>query len=246
MYKLKLNPIYKYLDDYLINIKQYFYEDTNTIHKARNELKIISHAGVSTVVKSFKIPHLFNKIIYTFFRDSKAKKSYEYSLKLGDFAPPPIGYIEFFNNGLLDESYFISEEFIYNFTIREPLLQKNFINREKILQAFANFTLQLHNSGIYHEDYSPGNILIREKNGKYIFKIVDVNRMRFFKLSCNERAKNFSKLWASEEDLTIIAKEYVKSYTHCNKFVQQVLYYSLQNKKIKNFKKRLKGKEIDW
>jgi hypothetical protein len=60
------------------------------------------------------------------------------------------------------------------------------------------------------------------------------------------RAKNFSKLWASDEALTIIATEYKKNYDCSDSFVEKVLYYSLQNKKIKNFKKKLKGKEIDW
>jgi len=232
--------------DFLTNIRNYFQSEDASIHKARNELKIITHAGISTVVKSFKVPHLLNRIVYTFFRDSKAKKSYEYSLKLGDFAPTPIGYIEFFTNGLLDESYFVSKEFVYDFTIREPLLEKDFPNREAVLKAFALFTLKLHNAGIFHEDYSPGNILIKEKNGEYIFKIVDVNRMRFFKLSCEDRAKNFSKLWASDEALSIIASEYAQVYGECDEFVKKALHYNLQNKKIKNFKKRLKGKEIDW
>ncbi|MEN4053936.1 MULTISPECIES: hypothetical protein [Sulfurimonas] len=245
--KYIISPQYKEkFEHFFKNIQNYFHTQTDNIHKARNELKVIPYEGVSTVVKAFKVPNIINKIAYTFFKDSKAKKSYDYSLKLGDFTPTPIGYIEFFKNGLLDESYFVSEEFIYDFTIREPLLEKDFPNRESIFKAFAKFTLALHNAGIFHEDYSPGNILIKKENGNYTFKIVDVNRMRFFTLSCDERAKNFSKLWASEEALTSIATAYAKEYTECSDFVQKALHYSLQNKKIKNFKKRLKGKEIDW
>jgi serine/threonine protein kinase len=245
--KYQLNPLFETrFKDFTLHIQEYFKENNKTVHKARNELKIIPHAGIDTVVKSFKVPNFINKIAYTFFRDSKAKKSYEYSLKLGDFTPTPIGYIEFFKGALLDESYFVSERFKYDFTIREPLLDKAFPNREAIFKAFAHFTLQLHNAGIFHQDYSPGNILIKEQNGRYVFKVVDVNRMNFFQLSCEERAKNFSKLWASEEALTSIAKAYASEYTECKDFVQKTLHYSLQNKKIKNFKKRLKGKEIDW
>jgi TfoX/Sxy family transcriptional regulator of competence genes len=245
--KYQLNPLFEtHFKDFILHIQEYFKNNNQTVHKARNELKIIPHAGVETLVKSFKIPNLINKIAYTFFRDSKAKKSYAYSLKLGDFTPAPIGYIEFFQNGLLAESYFVSERFDYDFTIREPLLDTEFPNREAIFKAFAHFTLQLHNAGIFHEDYSPGNILVKEQNGTYIFKVVDVNRMKFFQLSCEERAKNFSKLWASEDALTTIAAEYTKEYEKCEDFVQKALHYSLQNKKIKNFKKRLKGKEIDW
>ncbi len=245
--KYRLNPPFENIfKDFLLHIQKYFQKKSISIHKARNELKIIPFNNIQTVVKAFSIPNILNKIAYTFFKDSKAKKSFDYSLKLGDFTPVPIGYIEFFKNGLLDKSYFISEKFTYDFTIREPLLEKDFPDRESIFKAFAKFTLTLHNAGVFHKDYSPGNILIKKEDNNYTFKIVDVNRMRFFTLSCDERAKNFSKLWASKEALTTIATEYSKEYGLCEDFTQKALHYSLQNKKIKNFKKRLKGEEIDW
>ncbi len=231
--------------DFILNIKAHFNKNNSTIHKARNELKIIAYKDTSTVVKSFKVPNIINKIIYSYFRKSKAKKSYEHSLKIETFTPNPIGYIEFYKYGLLSESYFISEEFVYEFTIREPLLDVHFPNREALFRAFACFTLELHNAGIFHNDYSPGNILIKKENESYIFKIVDINRMKFLKLSENLRAKNFSKLWADEKVLTIIAKEYKKHYQCNESFVTKVLYYSNKNKKVKNFKKRLKGKPVN-
>lgn len=232
--------------DFLTNIKNYFDSTKSSIHKARNELKVIPFGDRNTVVKSFKVPNLLNKIIYTFFRDSKAKKSYDNSIKLADFTPTPIGYIEYYKNSLLNESYFISEQFSYDFTIREPLLDKSFHDREDILKAFAKFTAKLHDAGVFHDDYSPGNILIKKDATDYIFKIVDVNRMKFFTLKETDRAKNFSKLWANEDDLTLIAQEYLKYFPSNENFIQKVLHYSMQNKKRKNFKKRLKGQSIDW
>ncbi len=243
-FKYTLHPMQKQHKTLLLNIKEYFSSATQSIHKARNELKIIPHADTDTVIKSFKVPHLLNQFIYSFFRDSKAKKSYTFSLKISDFTPAPIGYIGFYSSFLLQESYFISEKFDYDFTIREPLLDVHFPNREALFRAFACFTLELHNAGIFHNDYSPGNILIKKENESYIFKIVDINRMKFLKLSENLRAKNFSKLWADEKVLTIIAKEYTKHYNCSDSFTKKVLYYSHKNKKIKNFKKRLKGKKI--
>jgi len=232
--------------DFLLNIKSHFKDNKQTIHKARNELKIIPFSDIQTVVKSFKIPNKINQYIYGNFRDSKAKKSYNNSLKLGDFTPKPIGYIEFYEKDLLQESYFLSEKFEYDFTIRETLLNENFSNREQILREFAHFTYQLHENRIFHDDYSPGNILIKKHENGHLFKIVDVNRMEFKELSSIERAKNFSKLWAKDEDLTIIGDEYSKYYFSDRNFTHDVCHYSLQNKKIKNFKKRLKGQEIDW
>lgn len=244
-FKYTLNKTQEKHKEFLLNIRDSFSQYNSTIHKARNELKIITNAEIDTVVKAFKVPNIINRVAYSYFRDSKAKKSYEYSLKIGDFTPTPIGYIEFYSSTLLKESYFISEKFEYNFTIREPLLDKSFEDREEIFKAFARFSLKLHNAGIFHNDYSPGNILIKKENSEFLFKIVDINRMGFFELSQKDRAKNFSKLWASDDILKIIAQEYLKEYSADESFIEKVLYFSNRNKKIKNFKKRLKGKEVN-
>jgi len=244
-YKYQINNKYQDLEKDLIEIESSFNQIDTNIHQARNELKIIPINNLQTIVKSFKIPNFINKIVYTFFKKSKAKKSYENSLKLGNFTPDPIGYIEFHSNFLLNKSYFISEKFNYDFTIREPLLDSSFKNRDSILKSFARFTLELHDNGIFHNDYSPGNILIKQENNTFIFKVVDINRMHFFKLQEDDRAKNFSKLWANDKDLELIAVEYKNHYQSSDTFTQKVLDYSNQNKKIKNFKKRLKGKEIN-
>ncbi len=244
-FKLVINDEFKNLENFLLNIRIFFQENKNTIHKARNEIKVINYENKDLVVKSFKIPNLINRIVYTFYRSSKAKKSYEYALKIKDFTPKPIGYIEFFKSGLISDSYFISENFDYDFTIREPLLDANFLNKNEVLKAFAKFSFDLHEAGIFHFDYSPGNILIKKENENYIFKIVDINRMKFFELKLEDRLKNFCKLWAKDEDLTVVIKEYAKLMNKDEKLlVQEALKFSHKHKAKINFKKRLKGKKI--
>ena len=231
--------------EFLLNIQNYFSANTTTIHKARNELKIINYADQDTVVKSFRVPHLLNRIIYTFFRDSKAKKSYDYSIKIAPFTPLPIGYIEFYTNSLLSESYFVSEKFEYDFTIREPLLDLRFKDRDAIFKAFARFTYELHEAEILHQDYSPGNILIKREANKFLIKVVDINRMEFRPLSLDERLKNFSKLWAIDEEIEVIAKEYAKisgeDESYCVKIAQD---FNTKHKNRINMKKRLKGIDV--
>ena len=237
-----INNKYKKL---ISEINLLFEKSSNSIHKARNEIKIISYEDLELVVKSFKVPNFINKLIYTFFRDSKAKKSYDNSVKIKEFVPNPVGYIEFKKYGLFHKSYFVSENFKYDFTIREPLLIDKYKNKDDIFKKFAQFTYDLHEKGIFHEDYSPGNILIKEEDGNYIFKIVDINRMQFKKLTLNERLINFSKLWAKDEDLSVIVQEYARlisgDETRC---VELALKYSQNHKNKKNLKKRLKGKEV--
>lgn len=232
--------------DFVKNIKIYFNQTDNiTVFQKRNTIKRVKFEGVEYIVKSFKIPHLLNQVVYSIVRDSKAKKSYFNSIKIKEFTPEPIGYIEFKKFGLLKESFFISSIFKYDFTIREPLTDKDYPNKNSIYKAFANFTNKLHNKEILHLDYSPGNILIKKNSLGYEFKIIDVNRMLFKKLTLQDRLESFSKLWASDEDLTIIIKEYAK-INHLNEVeaLSIALKASQKHKNFKNFKKRLKGKKV--
>jgi serine/threonine protein kinase len=242
---MKFELIHNRYIDLLKNIRDSFKNSNNSIHKARNEIKTIEFHNENLVIKSFKIPNIINKIVYTFFRDSKAKKSYKNSIKILDFVPKPIGYIEFKEFGLIAESYFVSENFEYNFTIREPLVESDFFEKESVFKAFAEFTFKLHEDGIFHLDYSPGNILIKKEPEGYTFKIVDINRMEFKTLSLDDRLKNFSKLWAKDKDLTLIIKEYCK-FMKCDEEISlsRALKYSQEHKNRKNAKKRLRGEAV--
>jgi len=232
-------------NELLNSIKSHFFQSTIILHQARNTIKIIPFASKNYVVKSFKTPNILNRIVYTFFRNNKAKKSYEYSLAIGSFTPEPIGYRECYSFGLLTESYFVSQHFVYDFTIREPLLDARFENQMDIFKAFARFTFDLHENGILHKDYSPGNILIKKEGDGYIFKIVDVNRMEFKRLSLNERLENFKMLWAKDEYMAIIIKEYAKIVGEDEAYcIQRAIHYSQKQKDFKNMKKRLKGIEV--
>ena len=79
----------------------------------RNSLKLFQLGGKTINVKSFRIPHLINQIVYRFFRKSKAQRSYEYANKLMELnvgTPQPIGYYEFKTLLLFNRSYYISEQ----------------------------------------------------------------------------------------------------------------------------------------
>jgi len=195
--------------EFIQNIRTYFNDSEDCLYTGRNKLKVLVHKGEKIVVKSFKIPHFINKIAYTFLRESKAERSYNNSMRILEFVPKPIGYAEFLKRGLIHESYFLCEKYRYDFTIREPLGEKAFPYKEHILEQFAHFAYALHNKGVEHLDFSPGNILIKEiAPQKYEFKIIDVNRMTFRTLTKEERLQNFSKLWAEDEDLITIVKAY--------------------------------------
>lgn len=242
---MKLQIIDSAYKPLLENIQSHFHGSCTVLHKARNEIKIVEFLGEMVVVKSFKVPNLLNKLIYTFFRDTKAKKSYDNSLKIGEFAPQALGYVEFTKFGLLHRSYFVSKQFEYDFTIREVLTNSDFKDREIIFCEFAAFAFKLHEKGIFHKDFSPGNILIKKTNDGYDFKIVDINRMIFKSFTLQDRLKNFSQLWAKDEDLKTIISCYAKLVNIQDELLfGDALSYSQKHKDIKNFKKRLKGREV--
>lgn len=235
---------YTHLSACLEGIQEIFRRDTHSIHKARNELKIIELDGIKTVVKSFKVPHLLNRIVYTYFRKGKAYKSYHNALrleKLGISTPKPIALVEFYEAGLLGESFFIAEYFEYDFTIRTPLLEP-LEDREAIFKAFAAYTYDLHKCEVWHLDYSPGNILIKRLENGYHFSIVDINRMDFRSITPLEGCKNFNKLWASDDEIEIMGREYARlSGFNVAVTIAEMKKHNDANKSIKNFKKRLKN-----
>jgi len=241
MYKYKINEKYSELKDFLLNIKTHFNDNNELIHDARNQLKVMEYKGYSLVVKSFKVPHLLNQIVYSYFRDSKAKKSYDNALHLQELninTPAPVGYIEFYNNGLFQESFFISIKVDYAYTLRNAL-RREMPEYKKLIQKFTAFTYDLHQKGVWHVDYSAGNILITKDEEFYL---VDINRMIFKAVPPNEGCKNFDKLWSNDEIYTIIAQEYARlsgvsyeSVLHCILNATKVI----QNQKAmkKRFKK---------
>ncbi|MDQ7042151.1 MAG: lipopolysaccharide kinase InaA family protein [Sulfurimonas sp.] len=240
-----LNPKYTNFKDSLLNIKEIFKTSDDSIHKARNELKIIEINGIKCVVKSFKIPHIINRIAYTYFRDGKAKKSYLNAIELiqrGVQTPEPIGIIEFFEFGLLKESYYISIYEPYDFTIREVFHHK-VEDVNEVLKQFAFFTYSIHQKGVWHVDYSLGNILITKEKDAFRFSLVDINRMEFKTIKDYEGLKNLNKFWAkNDEDLPYLAKEYAKCASlDEEKAIKTAVDTANELEKKTNLKRKLKG-----
>ena len=241
MNKIIINPLYSKLKNFIEDIHKDFDNKGVSISKGRNEIKIFEHDGLRLNVKSFKIPHFINKIAYAYLRGSKAKHSFEYAMKIrtyGAGTPEPIACIELLKNSLFDRSYYVSIHHEYDFTIRD-LIGFDFPDKENILKQFAVFTYEkLHKNNIHHLDYSRGNILITQlENQQYDFSIVDINRMRFEKMDYMKGLKNFSQIWASEDELEIIAKQYAKSNNEDKKIAVKLLIQFDKDHKRKIIKK---------
>lgn len=179
----------------------------------RNTIKLFEIEETSINVKSFKIPHAINKIIYAYFRKSKARRSYEYAsvlLEKGIGTPQPIAFFENKNWFGLQDSYYVSEHFETELTYRELIKNPNYPEHEIILRQFTRFSYDLHEKGIEFLDHSPGNTLIKKvADGHYSFYLVDLNRMNFHqRMSFDLRMKNLSKLTPKQDMIAIMSNEY--------------------------------------
>jgi len=212
--KLVVHPQYNQLSDWIKEMPSFFSTRGETIFKERNELKSFDTDYGKIVVKSFQIPHIINRFAYSFLRLSKAERSYTYSLEIlkrGFQTPLPIAYIELFNMGLLSGSYYVSEysDYVSMKAFNITNYTKKLTEEDTgILKSFARFTARLHEKGIYHKDYSNGNILYKKEGSTVSFYLVDVNRMKFKKVTERMACKAFHRLDLSNEMLEIVVREY--------------------------------------
>jgi hypothetical protein len=210
--KIQISSDFQHLSTFLHNLPEAYDAAGTTIYKARNEIKKINIDGRNFVIKKYKQPHIINQIAYGFFRQSKAERAYEYAerlLSLNIPTPKPVAYIELRHMGLLFESYFISEFSPYPHLIRE-LWNYNGPDTDKLTQAFASFTADVHNKNVYPVDYSPGNILFDIRDNDYRFTLLDINRMQFRSVSQKMAAYSFRRLHVGTDLLYLITSEYAK------------------------------------
>ena len=219
-------------------IERYFSQSSIVLQDDRNTIKEVEFNNIIFVVKSYKVPSTINSFIYTYLKKSKAWRAYEYGLKIPQFTPKVIARIENFNPRLT-QSYLICEKFDADFNMQAPLFKRH-PDKKVIFEEFAKFVFVLHKNNVIHHDLSPGNILIKKSDQGYIFKIIDINRMSFEVLSTKQKAQNFSKLWADNEDLSTILKAYAQVANLDQKFINLGLFYNQRNKDRKNRKLKIK------
>jgi hypothetical protein len=218
----------------------------------RNKIKLFELEGKTINVKSFKIPHLVNRIAYKYFRKSKARRSFEYAtilLEKGIGTPKPMAYFENYDFIGLKDSYYVSEHLHCDLTFRELVLIPDLPNHENILRQFIQFSFDLHQKGIEFLDHSPGNTLIKKNvAGNYDFFLVDLNRMNFYQsLDFDARMKNLSRLTPKKEMIAVMSNEYAKLYkgqSEAQIFEKMWSYTSEFQEKL--FKKRRLKKKLKF
>ena len=151
------------------------WQEGEIIDQRRNTLRVID--GI--VVKQFRTPGILRGIWYGVFGKSKARRSYENAQRLGTWTPAPVAYREVRIGGVLRESWYACRLSECPYTFKDLMDNPDFPNRSQILFAIGRFTAALRQRGVWHRDYSRGNILFNE-DGSHI-EIIDLNRIRWRK-----------------------------------------------------------------
>lgn len=225
--KIVLNPTYEHLRAWVMSLPEQFDRQGEVIYEERNCIRTIQAAGLRLCVKRFHAPRGLNKLVYTCLRRPKARRAYENALrlqKMGIATPTPVGYLLQYKGGLLAESYLV--------TLESKLKQTMYLfrdgviaGREELIAAFARYAARLHNAGVQHKDFSPGNILLDKDEKGWHFELVDINRMRFGRVSRKGGCKNLCRLWGKSDFFELLAETYAYergiNEQQCLRWIQQ-------------------------
>lgn len=224
--RIVIHPKYESLRAWLEQLPAAFEQQGEVIYEERNQIRRMEAEGVSVVVKRFQQPAFTNRMVYSWCRKPKAERAYENALELskrGFATPVPIAYI-LCGEGLLAESYLVTkaselQHTFYDF--RDGVIA----GKEELIEAFARYAASLHNAGVLHKDFSPGNILYDKVNGQWQFELVDINRMRFGNVSPKLGCENLCRLWGKSDFFEVLCPVYAKERqideTQCLKWIQE-------------------------
>lgn len=175
--------------------------DGEVIYRGRNVVARLRRGGKRVIVKEFGVPNIVNRYVYTHLRKSKARRSLENAerlLRMGFDTAEPLAWIETKRGMHLDKSYYLTLE-VEGRDLRD---WESLSDRE--LEGLAACMGELHSAGVYHKDFSPGNVLV-DSEGR--FYLIDLNRMRFGEKRVRILLQNFRALTV-ERNLVDFARRY--------------------------------------
>ncbi len=213
-----VNPAYLGMCEFIEQLPNNFdtLDDAVLLHEGRNVVKLFEVDGQQFVAKNFnRISHI-NRFVYGSLRCSKAMRSYYNAMRLRSMevdTPEPVAAIDIYRGRRLTWSCYLSRYSDYSaLEIDDCLLQKADVVR--LLDALAEFIVELHDKGVEHNDLNISNVLYKNIDGKYTFQLIDINRMEFVRtMSKRRRERNMCRL-----SLNYTAYMYVmERYARCIK-----------------------------
>ncbi len=241
-YTIHISSRYEHLRNQIVDIaKNGVPAAAEKIYEGRNALYRLKLGNTVAIIKSFRLPGFINSRVYTTFRKSKAYRSYYNSKKmmnLGFHVPSPIAYIEVEQGIKLTRSYYICEQI----TARELRHWEEHPDYEPMLKALAEEIVKLHRVGVFHKDFSPGNILYTGSPAAgYMFFFVDLNRMDFGVKSRKKLMSMFKSINLNTPEMLKLARLYAKAAGEDEEtVVAEALAANQKYMSKRNFKNKLK------
>ena len=193
--KLTINKDYSGYSAWIKMLPQDF-NHGELVHDGRNVIRKFNLGDAVFIVKRYRVPNPVQRLSYSIFRPSKARRAYEYAfefLKRGIMTPDPVAYIEMFHGGFLAYSYFVSTECVWP-EVRSVLPKEGEFSTG-VADAFAAYLAGMQRAGVFHGDLNLGNFMFnKDKEGKYLFCAVDINRSRFVDMDLRNTAKSLCRL----------------------------------------------------
>lgn len=223
MTHVEIAPEYKdtrLVNEFIKRILAIFENEGVLLYNERNTIKSFAiddpeFPFQQLVVKRFGNRTVFQRLSYSFFRDSKAVRAFRNASELrkrGINTPQAIACIEEYRNGLLKSSYVITD-----FTDGRPIWDF-FMASEKfdetVAKEFARFVVELHEKGILHHDLNSTNVLYhRSEEGNY-FSVIDINRMQIKsspkELTPDECFENLTRFTGKMDLFEYVLRHYIR------------------------------------
>lgn len=210
--------------DFIQNLPDIFEKEGTFIYNKRNQIKVFEHNGHLINVKRFCMPAVFNRIIYSYnIRAPKAVRAYQNAEKIiqhGFRTATPYGYLIEKQDGLIKYSYFVSEH------IRQAQSVSYFCDDKEVICALARYTAELHQKGLMHRDYTPGNVVYKKEGDKWIFTLLDINRFFFWTrpIPAWMAGKNLMQPFHDPQRLRLFVSEYVAARGSSRLLIPYVLF----------------------
>lgn len=241
-----INPKYLDLQEFLTSLPSTFDSlSATSLKSGRNEVRFLTVNNHKIVIKSFRKFSPLNRVIYGTLRQSKAVRAYYHALRLqmlGIGTPEPIAAIDVRQRGVLTHSFYV---YAYSEYCPMQELLDTYPDKalEPLLDALADFILDVHDKGVLHNDLNILNILYRDcGHGVYDFQLIDINRMSFYpKLSERQRLANMRHFNCKPAALMYILERYATAMNmDCEMVQMHCMSMRLVDTIRHKFKQRLK------
>lgn len=214
MMNIIINPRYEVLHPFVECLPDVFDQQGQTLHSGRNQVKLFETTnGGAWVVKRYKRPHLLQRLVYRWFRSSKAERAYRFALRLADmdiYTPVPLAYLEEKGVLLFGDSYFVAalctDAPLYPVLVQAPRFDRELAAR------LAAFLVEMHAKGFLHGDLNLTNVLYRPlPDGHTRFSVIDTNRSCFKEHPSRACClHNLVRLTHRRELLEFVVREYAR------------------------------------